>query len=205
VSLETYRFPPGSIVAAGDTWLAVDGQRITYQASHSHVIYSLIRPRNGVRQIITLLPDMLKFIAAHTPTLLNFIIWSIVDKLMDHITGVVGDKRAVTGLADGMSGRLGIAGFQCIIRSLGYALGAVKDILQFVLVQCGELGAAEVAARVNTIKQVAARVGNAIDDPTATKIVNEIVASAAQLLARLARKSCALARNGRQSAFSSVA
>ena len=68
------------------------------------------------------------------------------------------------------------------IRSLGYALGAVKDILQFVLVQSGKLGAAEMAARVNTIKHVAARVGNAIDDPTATKIVNEIIASASQLL-----------------------
>ena len=35
---------------------------------------------------------------------------------------------------------------------------------------------------MNAIRQVAARVGNAIDDPTAAKIVNEIIASAAQLL-----------------------
>ena len=259
VSLETYGFPPGSIVAADETWLAVDGERILYQASHSHVIYSLIRPRNGVRpgtyiqqtkwfasdvalgtvgsevarrcahirklmlleceffiglgcalylpaalftmtmelgpfimnnyqkwptiyRIITLMPDLVKFMAAHTPTLLKFIIWSIVYKLMDHITGVLGDERAVARLAGGMIGKLGMAGFEGAIRSLGYALGAVKDILQFVLVQSGKLGAAEMAARVNTIKHVAARVGNAIDDPTATKIVNEIIASASQLL-----------------------
>ena len=133
--------------------------------------------------IITLLPDMVKFMTGHTPTLLkSSLSGASSTSFMDHITGVLADERAVARLAGGMIGKLGMDGFESSIRSLGYALGAVKDILQFVLVQSGKLGAAEMAARVNTIRQVAARVGNAIDDPTATKIVNEIVANAAQFL-----------------------
>ncbi len=244
-------------MAAGDTWLAVDGERIIYQATHSHVIYSLIRPRNGcapertfsrrngLRQtwdwepwearspavasipscrpfhhddgawavhreqlaemahhlpIITLLPDMVKFMTGHTPTLLkSSLSGASSTSFMDHITGVLADERAVARLAGGMIGKLGMDGFESSIRSLGYALGAVKDILQFVLVQSGKLGAAEMAARVNTIRQVAARVGNAIDDPTATKIVNEIVASAAQFLPIVTKTHQEIVRLGRSS------
>lgn len=258
VSLETYKFPPGSIVTAGETWLAVDGERIIYQASHSHIVYSLLKPRNAVRpgayiqatkwfaadvalgtvgsevgrrcahirqlmlieceffiglgcalylpaalfmmtmelgpfilnnyqkwpiicRIIVLLPDLVGFMTHHTPTLLKFIIWSIVYKLMDHVTGVLGDERAVARLAGGMIGKLGMAGFESTIRSLGYALGVIKDILQFVLIQNGKLSAAEMTARVKVIKEVALKVGNAIDDATAAKIVGEIAASAVQL------------------------
>ena len=117
------------IDCGGGRYLACGGcERIIYQATHSHVIYSLIRPRNGcapertfsrrngLRQtwdwepwearspavasipscrpfhhddgawavhreqlaemahhlpIITLLPDMVKFMTGHTPTLLK--------------------------------------------------------------------------------------------------------------------------------------
>ena len=37
------------VIHAGDTWLAVDGQRVVHQASYSGVVYVLLKPRGQVK------------------------------------------------------------------------------------------------------------------------------------------------------------
>jgi hypothetical protein len=274
LELNYYGFPPGSVVRAGETWFAVDGERIIYQAGHTDVIYTLLKPRNNtvrpgtyiqqtkwfakdigigavagevarrcemirvlalieceffiglgcalylpaalfimtmevgpfvmnnygkfpfILNLLLILPDLIAFMAKNTPTLLKFIIWSIVYKLMDHMGDSANDPRKVARLAGGMIGKLGMAGFESTVRSLGYALGVLKDIAQFVLTQSGTLAAKEMAARVQIIKTVATRAGNVIDDPTAAKILGEIIASSKQLLPILQKTHLEIVRLG---------
>jgi hypothetical protein len=246
------------VVSSGETWTAVDGERVIYAACMSYIIFVLLKPRNGAKagayiqpvrwfqedvnrgkvgaevsarcqyirklmliemhflmgvacalsapaalfmlatdlgpfiannyqkwptywKIIKLLPGLVSLLYTHAPELLKYVFKAMAYKLLDHAGNTFDDPEKVAKLTGGLVGKLGVAGFEATVKSLGYTLGVLKDLLLFVLTNSGKLAAQETTARIQVIRDLAQRAGNVIDEPTAGRILGEIARSAAVL------------------------